>query len=260
MNTVKPIAVRGQPIAGGKVPLICTPLVGRSAEQLQTELDQILPKQPDVLEWRVDYFQTISDTSAVLFALAAIKKRAPGIPLLFTRRSTLEGGERISLHEDQVLALYDAVCQSGQIDLLDYEMANDPGNVARVRASAKAHGVTLVLSFHNFSYTPGVEALEHKFLQAEQLGADVAKVAVMPRNLDDVLALLGATHAASKKARIPLISMAMGPLGAVTRTAGWMFGSALTFAVGASASAPGQIPVEELNAVLAVLQGAMKPR
>jgi 3-dehydroquinate dehydratase-1 len=92
---------------------------------------------------------------------------------------------------------------------------------------------------------------------ADQLGADVAKVAVMPRNLDDVLTLLTATHEASKKLRIPLVSMSMGPLGSLTRLFGWAFGSALTFAVGASSSAPGQVPVEDLNTVLAILQRSM---
>jgi len=93
-----------------------------------------------------------------------------------------------------------------------------------------------------------------KFLHAEQLGADVAKLAVMPRDLDDVLTLLCATREASKKLRIPLISMSMGPYGAMTRLFGWTFGSALTFAVGASSSAPGQVPIEDLNTVLHILQ------
>jgi 3-dehydroquinate dehydratase-1 len=48
--------------------------------------------------------------------------------------------------------------------------------------------------------------------------------------------------------------MAMGPLGAVTRAAGWLFGSALTFAVGASSSAPGQMPIEDVRAVIAALR------
>jgi 3-dehydroquinate dehydratase-1 len=51
--------------------------------------------------------------------------------------------------------------------------------------------------------------------------------------------------------------MAMGPLGAVTRMVGGVFGSSLTFAVGAASSAPGQVPIEELNTVLAVLQKSM---
>lgn len=257
MQTNKPIELNGQPIAGGKFPLVCTPLVGRTLDQLMAELAVVLPKQPDVLEWRVDYFEAIGDISAVITAARAIKQAAGNIPVLFTRRSTLEGGEKIGINEDQVIAMYTAVCESKSIDLIDYEMANDAANIARVRTAAKANHIKLVLSFHNFSYTPALETLAAKFLTADQLGADVAKVAVMPRDLDDVLTLLTATREASKKLRIPLISMSMGPYGAMTRLFGWTFGSALTFAVGASSSAPGQVPIEDLNTALAILQKSM---
>jgi 3-dehydroquinate dehydratase-1 len=257
MQTNKPIELNGHPIAGGKFPLICTPLVGRTLDKLQAELAVVLPKKPDVLEWRVDFFEQIGDSAAVIAAAAAIKNVADDIPLLFTRRSIIEGGEKISLKEGQVLAMYADVCESKTIDLIDYEMANEAANIVRVRDVAKANGIKLVLSFHNFSYTPGLESLASKFLTADQLGADVAKVAVMPRDLDDVLTLLTATREASKKLRIPLISMAMGPLGAVTRMVGGLFGSSLTFAVGAAASAPGQVPIEDLNTVLAVMRKSM---
>jgi 3-dehydroquinate dehydratase-1 len=257
MQTNKLIELNGQAIAGGKFPLICTPLVGRTLDKLMTELAVVLPKQPDVLEWRVDFFEAIGDSAAVIAAARAIKQAAGNIPVLFTRRSTLEGGEKIALNEDQVIAMYTAVCESKSIDLIDYEMANDAANIALVRTAAKANGIKLVLSFHNFSYTPGLETLASKFLTADQLGADVAKVAVMPRDLDDVLTLLTATREASKKLRIPLISMSMGPYGAMTRLFGWTFGSALTFAVGASSSAPGQVPIEDLNTALAILQKSM---
>lgn len=257
MQTNQPIELNGQPIAGGKFPLICTPLVGRTLTVLLAELAVVLPKQPDVLEWRVDYFEAIGDSAAVIAAARAIKQAAGSIPVLFTRRSTLEGGEKITINEAQVIAMYTAVCESKSIDLIDYEMANDAANIALVRTAAKANGIKLVLSFHNFSYTPGLETLASKFLTADQLGADVAKVAVMPRDLDDVLTLLTATREASKKLRIPLISMSMGPYGAMTRLFGWTFGSALTFAVGASSSAPGQVPIEDLNTALAILQKSM---
>lgn len=254
MQTNKPIELNGQPIAGGKFPLICTPLVGRTLDKIMAELAVVLPKKPDVLEWRVDFFEQIGDAAAVIAAATAIKKEAGNIPLLFTRRSTIEGGEKIALNEGQVIAMYTTVCESKTIDLIDYEMANDAANIVRVRDAAKANGIKLVLSFHNFSYTPGLETLAAKFLTADQLGADVAKVAVMPRDLGDVLTLLTATHEARKKLRIPLISMSMGPLGAVTRMVGGVFGSSLTFAVGAAASAPGQVPIEDLNTVLAIVQ------
>lgn len=260
MQTNRPIEVNGQPIADGKFPLVCTPLVGRTLDSILAELAVVLPKKPDVLEWRVDFFEKIGDTAAVIAAAAAIKKEAGSLPLLFTRRSTIEGGEKIALKESQVIAMYTAVCESKTIDLIDYEMANHAANIVQVRDAAKANGIKLVLSFHNFSYTPGLETLAAKFLTADQLGADVAKVAVMPRDLDDVLTLLTATRAASKKLRIPLISMSMGPYGALTRMVGGMFGSSLTFAVGAAASAPGQVPIEDLNTVLGILQRSIGGR
>jgi 3-dehydroquinate dehydratase-1 len=257
MQTAKAIELHGKPVAGGKFPLICTPLVGCTRDQILAEAQIVLAKKPDLLEWRVDFFEGIANTAEVISVASAIKAAAASIPVLFTRRSIREGGEKISLSEEKVIALYQAVCESGEIDLIDFEMSNDAAHVALVREAARANDIKLVLSFHNFSFTPGLETLGQRFLQAEQLGADVAKVAVMPRNLEDVLTLLGATLSASQKLRIPLISMSMGPYGSLTRLFGWAFGSALTFAVGASSSAPGQVPIEDLNAVLSILQKSL---
>lgn len=257
MQLGKPITLHGKPVAEGKFPIICTPLVGRTRDQLLSEVQVVLAKKPDLLEWRVDFFEGIADTAAVIALAARIKQAAGEIPLLFTRRSIREGGEKIALSEDDVVALYAAVCESRNIDLIDFEMSNDATHIAKLRAASKANDIKLILSFHNFSFTPGLETLDQRFLQAEQLGADIAKVSVMPRNLEDVLTLLSATLSASQKLRIPLISMSMGPYGSLTRLFGWTFGSALTFAVGASSSAPGQVPIEDLNTVLAILQKSM---
>lgn len=254
MHIAKPIELHGKPVAGGKFPLVCTPLVGRTHDKVLQELQLVLAKKPDILEWRVDFFEGIGNTPAVLGLAHSIRQAAAGIPLLFTRRSMLEGGEKIALSEAQVLSLYAAACESKSIDLIDYEMGNDPAHIRQVREVSRANDVQLVLSYHNFSYTPGLETLNQRFLQADQLGADVAKVAVMPRALDDVLTLLTATLQASQKLRIPLISMSMGPYGSLTRLFGWAFGSALTFAVGASSSAPGQVPIADVNTVLGIVQ------
>jgi len=257
MQNYKPIELNGQPIAADKFPLICTPLVGRTLDKIMVELAVVLPKKPDVLEWRVDFFEHIHDADQVIAAAAAIKKAACNMPLLFTRRSIIEGGEKIAINETQVIALYAAVCASKTIDLIDYELANGATQIAQVCDAAKANGIKLVLSYHNFSCTPDQETLAAKFLSAEQAGADVAKVAVMPRSLDDVLTLLAATREASKVVHIPVISMSMGSLGGITRMVGGVFGSALSFAVGAAGSAPGQLPIEDLNAVLQIVHKSM---
>ena len=85
----------------------------------------------------------------------------------------------------------------------------------------------------------------------------VGKVAVMPTNAQDVLELLAATDRAREALDIPLISMSMGGVGSLSRIMGWVYGSAATFAVGKSSSAPGQIAIEDLRATLAVVRKAV---
>jgi 3-dehydroquinate dehydratase-1 len=255
LEQTKSIEVRGRKL-GGDTPLICSPLVGRTRERLAAEAAVVLGKKPDVIEWRVDFFEAVADAAAVLDAGRALRAAAGETPIIFTCRSQKEGGQAIALDERGVADLYDQVGASRLVDFLDFEMGNDPENVRRVRERSRANGVRLVLSFHNFGYTPGLEFLVGRFLEADRLGADVAKVATMPRDRKDVLTLLMATAEADAKTRVPLISMAMGPLGAATRMVGGVFGSSLSFAVGEGASAPGQLPIADLAMVFDVLRRA----
>ena len=79
-------------------------------------------------------------------------------------------------------------------------------------------------------------------------GADIAKLAVMPRNRADAARLLLATaQAAAQRPGKALITMSMGRDGAVTRFCGGAFGSAATFGTLSAASAPGQPPVTLLK-------------
>ena len=75
----------------------------------------------------------------------------------------------------------------------------------------------------------------------------------MPRSAADVVSLLDATERRYRQARIPLITMSMGALGAVTRIGGGAFGSAATFATVGAASAPGQLPADGVRAALDLL-------
>ncbi|MEO7548710.1 MAG: type I 3-dehydroquinate dehydratase [Ramlibacter sp.] len=253
---MKTISLPNHPALSGRFPLVCAPLVGRDRATLLAEAAAVAARGPDLLEWRVDFFEGIARTAEVAELTGALKQAAGGLPLLFTRRSAREGGEPIGLSEAQVLALYAAVCAQEQIDLIDFEMGNAPQDVTAVCAMARAHRIGLVLSFHDFQQTPAQASLVEKFSLAQELGADVAKVAVMPRRMEDVLALLAATLEASQKLAIPVVSMAMGGLGATTRVCGGAFGSALTFAVGQSGSAPGQMPIAGLSAALDLLRKA----
>jgi 3-dehydroquinate dehydratase I len=241
---------------GGETPLICTPLVGRTRERVLAEAAGILPKSPDLLEWRVDHFGAVADTPAVIETLRDLRKAAGRLPIIFTCRAKQAGGHQVAIGEAQVVGLYEAVAETRLVDFIDFESDHDPELVRRVRQGAHAHEVRLILSYHNVSYTPGHDTMVERFLEAERLGADVAMVQVKPRDRADVLRLLAATAEADSKARIPLISMSIGPLGSVSRIVGGLFGSSLSFAVGDKASAPGQIPIGDLTAAFDIIRRA----
>ena len=253
MNTMKPLVVRGRILNASGRTLICTPLVARTADAIQSELALILPKKPDVIEWRVDFFDEIHDVSRVIAVARSIREAAGTIPIIFTRRARQEGGETINLSEDAVVALYEKIIASGAMDIIDYELGQAVRHRALLRAASRAHDVAMILSYHNFNATPSCAELVDKIIDAEREGADIAKLAVMPKSPADVLVLLEATLTASERVRIPLITLSMGSIGTITRVCGGMFGSALTFAVGDGRSASGQIAIEELRVALATM-------
>lgn len=244
-------------MAGGRVPLLCAPVVGRTGPGVLEQAAAVLVRKPDLLEWRVDFFEGIGRTGEVVDLARALRRAAGAVPVLFTRRSVKEGGEPVAISEEQVIDLYGAVCESRSVDLVDYELGNPAENLSAVRQLSRDSGTGLIVSFHDFALTPPPEVILQKFLDAERGGADVAKVAVMPRSPEDVLTLLQATLRAKHRLAIPLIGMSMGALGSISRMVGGLFGSAVSFAVGQAASAPGQIPIDELRTVLAIVDRAL---
>jgi 3-dehydroquinate dehydratase-1 len=253
----KLITVKGKPLGGGALPIIITPLVGNTKASVLDEVAAIAPKKPDLLEWRIDFFEGIGNSGLVVETARAIRAASGGIPVLLTRRNTTEGGQPIAIAEPAVVAMYAEACRARCVELIDYELSNAPEDLKRLRTVSAEHGIAMIMSYHNFQLTPEPAVMDGKFIEAEQLGADVAKVAVMPRDPQDVLALLAATYRASQTIRLPLITMSMGGVGSLSRVMGWVYGSAATFAVGKSSSAPGQIAIEDLRAVLATVRRAV---
>lgn len=249
----KPLDIGGRRLSCHDRALVCTPLVGRSIAALTSELAAIVPKAPDLVEWRIDFFGAIADPQQVLAAAAHVRLLSGSIPIVLTRRAVHEGGEPIALDEDGVVDLYAALCASGHIDAVDYELTQPEHHRRRIRAVSQAHGVRMIVSSHDFQATPPVEHMFETLLRAGRAGADVAKLAVMPREPADVLRLLEATSLASNALDIPLITMSMGGLGAMTRVFGWRYGSSVSFAAGQRTSAPGQIPIETLRGMMTAL-------
>lgn len=253
MNIVK---VRDITIGEG-IPKICVPLVGGNIRSLIEEAKHLVTLDFDVVEWRVDFFESVEDMRKVKEALHEIRKVLPRSPLIFTFRSLKEGGER-EISNTYYFELNRSIAQTAQVDIIDVELYNNEEDVQQLVEVAHQHGVYVIISNHDFHQTPVKEEIIHRLKRAQQLGADLPKIAVMPKNAGDVLTLLNATWEMKEKyADRPIITMSMSGIGVISRLAGEVFGSALTFGAAKKASAPGQVAVSELKQTLDLLHRSL---
>ena len=119
---------------------------------------------------------------------------------------------------------------------------------------AHRFGVKVILSNHDFNKTPIKFEIIARLIKMQSLNADIAKIAVMPSTIDDLLTLLSATHEVNSQfGEIPIVTMSMGRTGMLSRISGQIFGSAITFGAAGQASAPGQLEAEELKEILELI-------
>ncbi len=240
-------------VIGGPDLLVCMPLVAPDEKGLVEQARTTRQHKPDLLEWRVDAFDAGLDHDICQDALTALRDVVGELPLIVTCRSHEEGG-LTSIPAAKRENLFMSAIQSGQADLIDMELSNDAAFIRNIQKAAQNAGLQLILSYHNFDSTPDQGAIIDTLFQAREAGADIAKVAVMPQEFGDVLTLMGAALKARKKGlKIPMIAISMGTLGSLTRLAGKLFGSDITFAGSETTSAPGQLPVQLLRQAMDAL-------
>lgn len=250
MTTFRPLVVRGKTLGNGRAPAVCLSLMTTDLTTLDSDLDALLALAPDVIEWRVDHFRAVKSADEVFVAALRLRAAAGERPLIFTLRSEQEGGEKTDLQPTTVGQLLLRAAESKSFEFIDVELSLPEDVVKILVDTAHQSDVQVIVSSHHFDGTPSEDEIVGLLSRAVEAGADVAKVAVMPDTMTDVIRLLSATERASRELPVPLITMAMGSLGVVTRIFGSMFGSAMTFAAGEQSSAPGQLPIETLREIL----------
>ena len=241
------LKIKGIEIGEGR-PKICLPITGKNLAEIKQQSQLISHKQPDIVEWRVDFYQG----SEIVSVLEVIREQIGNRPLIFTFRTINEGGER-EITDQEYLLLNEKAMMSGLIDLVDIELKLPVVIRNPLIAKAKQQGIATIISNHNFEKTPAQEEMINRLKEAELIGASIAKLAVMPNNSTDVLSLLSVTNKLKDIIKIPLVTMSMGGLGVMTRLTGEIFGSSMTFGTIGQASAPGQIDQATLSTVLDVI-------
>ncbi|WP_028590135.1 type I 3-dehydroquinate dehydratase [Paenibacillus massiliensis] len=243
------LTIKGITIGAG-IPKICVSIVGANLERLKEEAAELRLLSPDLVEWRVDFYEQVEDIDRVREALATIRALLPDTPLVFTFRSAKEGGEK-EVSSSYYVKLNQAIAQSGQADLIDVELFHAEQDVRLLVDTAHAHQVHVIMSNHDFHKTPAKDELVGRLRKMQELGADLPKIAVMPTSTADVITLLDATNTMKEQyADRPIITMSMAANGVISRLSGELFGSAVTFGAAKQASAPGQVAISELRTML----------
>lgn len=247
------LKVKNKVIGKGK-PLICISVMDSEKEDIIAEVKRLIAEGAEMIEWRVDAFSGVKSPNAVRQVLKELAPLVENTILVFTFRSKEQGGE-CSLSSDRIYDLHQVAAESKVVDFIDVEYFYTEDADVEVYTLQKM-GTKVITSHHDFHETPSSDVLFMLLEQMNHSNADIVKMAMMPNSAEDVLRLLDETNKfCNRHPKQPLITMAMGKLGMISRVAGETFGSCVTFGAGKNASAPGQIEMKKLKSILDVLSG-----
>lgn len=129
------------------------------------------------------------------------------------------------------------------VDLIDIELSAKK-IIRRVISRAHAAGKKVIVSYHNFKKTPGLKELDSIAGESRKKGADIVKIAAFARSQKDLARLMMFTHECKIR---PIVTIAMGKRGSISRIIAPLFGSCITYAAATRKAAPGQFNLSKLK-------------
>jgi 3-dehydroquinate dehydratase I len=137
---------------------------------------------------------------------------------------------------------------------VDIEIEVSEEECREIIECAKKHACKIIISYHNFTETPGLKELFTIADDCYRRGADVAKLATMVNKQEDNARLM-ALYSISK----PIVSLGMGELGKVSRIIAPLLGAEFTFAAqdDGAETAPGQIKYSEMKNLIELIESTI---
>ena len=130
---------------------------------------------------------------------------------------------------------------------IDIEFERDSAYKSELIDYAYSKGCKVILSYHNFSFTPEFEELKGYIEQeAEEYNPEIVKIACKVVEQRDNITLLSLLNLPYK-----LVVLGMGEKGKITRIIAPFLGSQFTFAgTKESLTAPGQLDIETMQEIV----------
>lgn len=180
----------------------------------------------DLLEMRIDCYK--SQIESIVKFLDSVKNSID-LPMIGTVR------ENEWTKKDRI-AIFKSILPF--VDCIDLELGTPISNEVKSFAKNKV----IIISEHDYKKTPDDSVLNDMVRSSVDQGADIVKIAVMANSSDDVRRLLWFTQQCS----VPIVTIAMGPLGTISRVTAPLFGSLFTYGYTEKTVAPGQLSVIRL--------------
>ncbi|CAA0226308.1 catabolic 3-dehydroquinate dehydratase [Acinetobacter baumannii 1598530] len=250
----EPVTLNAQTQTAATAVKTIVPITAKTKEQALAQAQVIAnTADADLAEFRIDLLSFASDTKQVIALGHELKKILGNKPMIATIRTKNEGGQ-LEISDADYGKTYQAYLKNPFMDWLDVEMFRDQKVVSEIVQKAHQKKVLVVMSNHDFQKTPNQDEIEKRLLKQDQMGADILKIAVMPKSKQDVFTLMNATLKVSQQTTKPLLTMSMGQLGTISRVATANMGGSYSFGMIGQASAPGQIDVTKLKQILQTVQ------
>lgn len=230
-------------------PKICVPIVERTYDDIIAKATELTVKRVEMVEWRADFFEGLFCKEEMSKLLLALKSMFKDTIFLVTVRSVSEGGQ-VSMDEDEMEELLLSIASSRCPDLLDVEYFTytKPNELIK---NIQTKGISVIASHHDFKKTPNKNVCLRLLEQMESADADIIKLCAMPENTKDVFELgRAAGEFIMTRPGFPMIVIAMGNPGVLSRIAPGAFGSCVTFGSVDKSSAPGQVEFEKLKEMI----------
>jgi len=214
-----------------KAVYVCAPILHENGEDVIKSAAAAIKSGADLLEIRLDALPD-QDPELVSHLLQQIR-----YPTIATNRLQEEGGLYKGPETKRIEILLAA---AEWVDYVDVELRTRDKYKSEIIEASKS----TILSYHNYQETPPLDEL-FKIAKRATTEGDLAKLAVMPRNIQDTLTVLEVVSQCANT-----IAISMGNLGSYTRVVAPLFGSPITYASLDEEIAPGQLNIKTTRDIL----------
>lgn len=235
-------------------PKVVVSFTGHSEEEVRAEIADAKESSDkfDIIEIRSDSFDAMNHEDHFK-RVDHIIEEMKDYPIIYTYRTNGEGGNGTKSAAEYQGLVNDAISNC-DIDIVDIEFFMYEDIVSQLIEKAKKNDIAVLLSQHDFQDTPHFEEMMATYKNMYERGGDILKLAYEPENGRDVLSVLSAVHDARQKFNCQVVGIAMGETGKITRVAGGVFGSCMTYGHLVSQAAPGQIHAGILKEYLNIFE------